>query len=1610
MSSGSSATDLSTSGKHPGDFLGNYYEHLAAEDAASYSGDTLETRAMAHRELALSRPSGQAVIGIRNERNSSVIMIATDDMPFLVDSVTAEIVRQDLAIRMLMHPTFIAIRDRTSHELVELKRVPAHLGASSGDTAALPNLAEFIATGDKASHIESWISVETVRISGDEKAQQVIDGIRKVLGDVRVAVEDWSSMRSRVRQIAASLESVAGAEEIPDLDEAKELLEWLDNGNFTFLGYREYDLANQAGEDVLLLREGTGLGIMRELPEDRHVQHLTEEGRARAREKRALVITKANSRSTVHRAAYLDYIGVKSFDAQGNVNGERRFIGLFASSAYNRSVRSVPIVREKVDAVLRHSGFAPDSHSGKDLLSILESYPRDEIFQMGTQELADIAMGILRLQERRKTRLFLRQDVYGRFVSALVYLPRDRYTTAVRLRMQDELRKTFEAKAIDYEARMTESSLARLFFRIRLKHGSEVPQIDVADLERRLAAAARSWSEGIDQIVRTKFDGEDAEKVSAKWAEAFPASYRVDYEVEDALEDIERFESYSEKAAVSPIMHVYIPADVQTKVEDARLKLYLPEPQSLSQILPVFQNLGLEVLDERPFEIITADGEDFFLYDLGLKYPPEVDPLATGGLVQDAFGAVVTGRSESDRFDRLVVQERVPWREVSMLRSYARYVRQLGYAGSYSFTADTLLANAAVAHALITLFKVRFDPDLDEDSRAASLDQARASLADGLQAVPTLDADRVLRTLANVIEATLRTNYFQNKPYLSFKLRPEAIEGAPFPRPKFEIWVYSPQVEGVHLRFGEVARGGLRWSDRREDFRTEILGLVKAQTVKNAVIVPTGAKGGFYAKQLPDPANDRAAWMAEGQASYRTFIRGLLDITDNLVRTPAGQQVVPPERVVRLDGDDTYLVVAADKGTASFSDIANEISAEYGHWLGDAFASGGSVGYDHKAMGITARGAWESVKRHFSELGIDTQQEDFTVAGVGDMSGDVFGNGMLLSKHIRLVAAFDHRHIFLDPNPDPTSSYTERKRLFELPRSSWADYDTSLISAGGGVYSRSIKSIELSREVRQALGLDESMAAISPPELLRAILQAPVDLLYNGGIGTYVKASTESNAEVGDKANDNIRVNGQDLRARVVGEGGNLGMTQRGRIEAALNGVILNTDAIDNSAGVDCSDHEVNIKVFVDQLVAAGKLPAAERTQLLQSMTDEVGRLVLEDNIDQNVLLLNDRQRVVEWSPSYERLMDWLEKTAELNRELEALPTTSELHERIDKGKGLTSPELAVLAAYAKIELTRALTLSNLADDPYFDKVLRGYFPVPLVERFGSDLALHPLRREIIATVVANDMINMGGITFAFRVMEETSVDEAAVAKAFVTLREIYELDEQVAQLNQLPANFPTEVWSTIHLDIRRLLDRAVRWWVNHADSGTPVGEGIAAFKPLIDPLRTRLVKYLRGNDLKRVQEWRQQGEQWGLPETIAHQWAEQFESFGLLDVARIAVRAEEPVDTVAQIYFAVYDRFEVDALLNRITKLPREDRWQALARAAMRDDLYSTITDMTLAVMKSTEANLDADDRMQKWVKANSESIERAKKMFEEISQLEHDDMASLSVALRLMRSTVRS
>ncbi|MDF9804163.1 glutamate dehydrogenase [Streptomyces sp. HB372] len=1334
--------------------------------------------------VAENRPQGTANVRVHTptvEENGwtcshSVVEVVTDDMPFLVDSVTNELSRQGRGIHVVIHPQVTVRRDVTGKLIEVLSGGPGLPKSANGRKGGKGVKAEL----PHDALVESWIHVEIDRETDRADLQQITADLLRVLSDVRETVEDWGKMRDAALRIADDLPG----EPLDDLadeevEEARELLRWLAADHFTFLGYREYELKDS---DALAAVPGTGLGILRSDPhhseDEAHpvspsFDRLPADARAKAREHKLLVLTKANSRATVHRPSYLDYVGVKKFDAKGNVVGERRFLGLFSSAAYTESVRRVPVIRRKVAEVVEGAGFSYNSHDGRDLLQILETYPRDELFQTPVDQLRSIVTSVLYLQERRRLRLYLRQDEYGRYYSAIVYLPRDRYTTGVRLRLIDILKEELGGNSVDFTAWNTESILSRLHFVVRVPAGTELPHLTDADADRieaRLVEAARSWADGFQEALTAELGEERGAELQRQYGHSFPEGYKADHSPRAAVADLVHLETLKQ-GEKDFALSLYEP--VGAGPGERRFKIYRTGEQvSLSAVLPALQQLGVEVVDERPYELRCADRTHAWIYDFGLRMP-----LANGNggyladdaraRFQEAFAAVWRGEAENDGFNALVLGAGLNWRQAMVLRAYAKYLRQAGSTFSQDYMESTLRNNVHTTRLLVSLFEARMSPG--RQSAGTELTDGLLEELDGaLDQVASLDEDRILRSFLTVIKATLRTNFFQHTEdgtphsYVSMKFDPQAIPDLPAPRPAYEIWVYSPRVEGVHLRFGKVARGGLRWSDRREDFRTEILGLVKAQMVKNTVIVPVGAKGGFVAKQLPDPSVDRDAWLAEGIAAYRTFISALLDITDNMV---AGE-VVPPADVVRHDEDDTYLVVAADKGTASFSDIANEVAVAYGFWLGDAFASGGSAGYDHKGMGITARGAWESVKRHFRELGHDTQTEDFTVVGVGDMSGDVFGNGMLLSEHIRLVAAFDHRHIFLDPNPDAATSYAERRRLFDLPRSSWADYETGLLSAGGGIHPRSAKSIPLNSHVREALGIDPSVSKMTPADLMQTILKAPVDLVWNGGIGTYIKAVSESNADVGDKANDAIRVNGEDLRAKVVGEGGNLGATQLGRIEFARSGGRINTDAIDNSAGVDTSDHEVNIKILLNGLVRDGDMTVKQRNKLLADMTDEVGALVLRNNYAQNVALSNASAQAPSLLHAQQRFMRRLERDGALDRALEFLPADRHIRELLSNGKGLSQPELAVLIAYTKITAADELISTVLPDDPHLQKLVHAYFPSELRERFPEAVDGHALRREIITTVLVNDTVNTAGSTFLHRLREETGASIEEIVRA----------------------------------------------------------------------------------------------------------------------------------------------------------------------------------------------------------------------------------------------------
>jgi glutamate dehydrogenase len=1589
------------------DYLRAYYRHVATEDLLARAPEDLLGAALAHRELAHRRPVGTANLEVFNPEveeqgwtsGHTVVQIVTDDMPFLVDSVTSELQRIGRAVHLVVHPTMQVRRDAAG----ELQEVLLRPGDGEGEFGRVR---------------ESWMHLEIDRAGDPKDRATIADAVRRVLANVREAVEDWPKMKATCDQLIEDLAS-SPPHGIPDqeVEQARQLLEWLADNHFTFLGYREYTLRRGDEQDRLEAKHGTGLGMLRYDPTGDGVT-LSEQARTVARAPELLIITKANSRATVHRNTYLDYISVKQFDDKGAVTGEKRFLGLFTSSAYTESVTRIPVVRDKVAAVFERSGFLPDSHSGKDLLEVLENYPRDELFQATEEQLFDNANTVLHLQERRKTKLFLRTDRFGRFVSCLVYIPRDRYNTGVRLKMDSILRQAFPGATVDFTTRVSESVLARLHFVVRVPSGESIPVVDEAALERQLIDATRTWEEDLGEAARAEHGEETAGRLSGLYGRAFPEAYKEDFTPRIGVADIRHMDALESDDDTGLNMY----QEPGAPSNERRFKLYRRSPLSLTQVLPMFTHMGVEVVDERPYEVTRADGVRLWVYDFGLRVRNDKVWTSEGGrdrlreLFQDAVGAVWRGQAESDGFNALVLGAGLTWRQVVILRTVAKYLRQTGSTFSQDYVETALASNLPLAGKLVHLFEERFDPSRYAGEAGPEREAAVAAVSEeitkGLDDVKSLDHDRIIRAFLGVVTAALRTNYYQvddsgsPKSYVSLKLNPKKVPDLPAPRPQYEIFVYSPRVEGVHLRFGPVARGGLRWSDRREDFRTEVLGLVKAQMVKNAVIVPTGSKGGFYAKQLPDSSVDRDAWLAEGIASYKVFICGLLDITDNR----EGGGVVPPPLVVRHDEDDPYLVVAADKGTATFSDIANGVAQSYGFWLDDAFASGGSAGYDHKAMGITARGAWESVKRHFREMGVDTQAEDFTAVGIGDMSGDVFGNGMLLSEHIRLVAAFDHRHIFIDPDPVAASSFPERKRLFDLPRSSWADYDTSLISAGGGVFDRSLKSVPVSPQMSQALGLPKGTTSMTPAELMKAILLAPVDLLWNGGIGTYVKASSETNSDIGDRANDAIRIDGSQLRCKVVGEGGNLGLSQLGRIEASKNGVRVNTDAIDNSAGVDTSDHEVNIKIPLTAMVKSGDLTLKQRNTLLASMTEDVARQVLRDNYEQNVLLGNARAQEHSMLPVHQRLIHWLEDRGELDRALEFLPSDAEIDRRFAAGQGLRSPEFAVLVAYSKLALKADLLPSELPDDPWFQQTLTKYFPNALREDYRSQLAQHPLRREIITNSVVNSMVNRGGITFAFRAMEETGATPEQIARAFVVAREIFDLPGFVRQVEDLDNVVATELQTQLYLEFRRLIDRSVRWFLTSRPSRLDVAGEVARFEAVVAEFAPQIPQLLKGAELKRLQRNAAAIEKGGVPAELALRSASLLDQFSLLDVVDIATDTGEPPADVAPLYFVVSERFGIDTMLNRVTSLPRDDRWDALARGALRDDLYSVLESLVRSVIDASTPGSAPLARYEQWAKANAESLSRAKNALSGIEHLDKPNIAALSVALRTLRSVIKS
>jgi glutamate dehydrogenase len=1575
-------------------YIRQYYRNTSLDDLRDREVSDLAGAALSHLRLALARRPGSPQIHVFNpalqthgwNARHTIVQIVSDDKPFLVDSTSMALNRHGNYIHLTVHPVLHTRRDDQGR-LLEIPP-PEHAGPDA--------------------RLESFMHLEIDRETAPEVLESLATELERVLGDVRSACQDWGAMKARAREICEDLESNPPPLDPEVVRESCELLEWMAADNFTFLGYREYELIQGDDADELRAIPGTGLGILRRPPpmEPGTTTRLAgREIRKQARSRDLLIITKANSRSTIHRNSYLDYVGVKYYDSEGHVAGERRFLGLWTSAAYSRSPRGIPLLRDKLRRVMANSGLRPDSHGGKALVHILDTYPRDELFQSSLLDLTRIATGIYSLQERQRTKLFVRRDAFRRFFSCLVFVPRDRYNTQVRERIQEILLEAFGGIGIESSVEMSESSLARVHFIVRTPQGT-APRVHVGAVEKRIAEAVRTWADYLRDALVERFGEEDGLALFRDYAGTFPAAYVEDVSPREATFDIQLLEAIRAEPRRLR-MSLYRPAGFAE--HHVRFKLFhSAEPLPLSEVLPMLENMGLRVISERPYRVRLANGApraDVWIQDFEMS-TADGQPISPGKVnqqFQDVFENTWIGRIENDGFNRLILKAGLDWRQALMLRALCRYLLQTGLPFSQAYMEQVLAEHAPIAQLLVELFEARLDPDRPGQRQERSVTAINHAFERALDAVASLDADRMLNAFRAMILATLRTNFFQfdehgqPKPYLALKLDSRKLPNLPLPRPKFEIFVYSPRVEGVHLRGGLVARGGLRWSDRREDFRTEVLGLMKAQAVKNVLIVPVGAKGGFVPKRLP--VGDRDTVMREVISCYKTFIHGLLDLTDNLV----DGAVVPPRAVVRHDGDDPYLVVAADKGTATFSDIANSVAAEHGFWLDDAFASGGSMGYDHKKMGITARGGWEAVRRHFRELGTDTQCEAFTVAGIGDMSGDVFGNGVLLSRCMRLRAAFNHQHIFLDPDPDPETSFEERRRLFELPRSSWADYDCAVISAGGGIWSRSEKQIALSPEACAMLELAEP--TVTPDELIRAILRMRVDLLWNGGIGTYVKASTESHADVGDRANDAVRIDGNELRCRVVGEGGNLGLTQRGRIEYALHGGRLNTDFVDNSAGVDCSDHEVNIKILISIANRHRQLTAARREKLLVGMTDEVAELVLRNNYLQTQAISTAESTSPERINEHAWFIRQLEKFSELNRELEHLPDDEAIEVRRKAGRGLTRPELAVVMSYAKMALYAEMIRSSVPEDPYLGKELERYFPTPMRRHYAQHVREHPLAREIIATMITNSLVNRMGSVFAFRMRDETGADVASVARAFSIAREVFEIRAIWEAIEALDNKVSASVQYSMLRATQALLKQATRWLLDRRDELPDIAAAVERLNPGAMQLIDCLPEVLQAGRLERYEGAAQLYADTGVPPALARKVAALAPMHTALDIIAVAENCKIGVRRAAEMYFQVGGALQLDWIADQIDSLHVEGVWQAKARGSLRDNLYGLHRALCAKVLGGTARRTAPRVAVLEWMAARAAKAAHLNQTLEEMRGGGQLDFATASVALQEIR-----
>jgi len=1566
-------------------FLYQFYTHVSQEELLQHSfthwfaiGQNLfnfmQQRNTGNAKITVYTPSPSTDV----RKAYSVIEMVNDDKPFLVDSITAELTRRGLKIYQLIHPIIAVNRDSNGHFV------------SLADDQSAPTVTE------------SVMYFQITPLTPAEAQQNLEKDLYAILEEVTLAVVDWPSM------IATLNETIDYFKEESPLHgdsyaEARNFIGWLGRDNFTFLGSIDRNITATGTEIVATSALGIfksdntlPTGIVTELslnPQHASKQNLIEVG-------------KVNKIAKVHRSTYMDYIAIRIIDSKGTITGERLFIGLFTSVVYYQSATLIPIITRKLDSVIKRSGFSPTSHSGKELVTILEAFPRDELFQLAESELFDICMSILALHIRPKVQLFVRKDNSRHFISCMVFIPRERYSALLSEKIQYMLQTSFNGTVANQYIQVTDITLARLHIIINTDAAAD--NVDISALEQSLEKITSLWNDYLRHTLVDELGESAGDLLFRNYKDAFPEAYKDKYEADTrTFKDIKQMETALSSQKV--MFDIY---NIEQDPEVLQLKIYSPsKPILLSDIMPILENMGFDVIDEFTFLISPQISSDVARniplgkhasvhvhhFRLTIEDRQHFSLQDTTALIEEALSHIWEGSMQDDGFNKLIALARLSWRQVVYIRALSKYLRQTGFTYSQEYCEEVLSKQPALTKQLVELFYARFDPVRQNDKSAAL--KIINSIETDLSNVMSSAEDKVIRRFFETSMAIVRTNYFQtvaghSKDYVSYKFDSSKVPELPLPRPYAEIFVYSPRVEGIHLRGGKVARGGLRWSDRSEDFRTEVLGLMKAQMTKNSVIVPVGSKGGFIVKKA-SMTDGRDVFMAEGIECYKTFLRGLLDVTDNII----DGKIIPPQNVVRQDEDDPYLVVAADKGTATFSDIANGVSSEYNFWLGDAFASGGSAGYDHKKMAITARGAWISVERHFLEIGINSRNTDFTVVGIGDMSGDVFGNGMLLSKHIRLVGAFNHLHIFIDPNPNPAVSFAERERLFNLPRSNWTDYDQSLLSIGGGIFERKAKSIELSPEIKARFDIEKN--SITPDELIRAMLLSSVDLLWNGGIGTYVKASDEKNEEVGDKACDAIRVNGNELRCRIIGEGGNLGCTQRGRIEFALNGGHINTDAIDNSAGVDCSDHEVNIKIALQRAVESGKLTETSRNALLKDMTDEVAALVLRDNTLQTQALTIAEMQGYPALELYVRLMQKLEHEKQLDRKVEFLPSEQEIARRIVAKTGFTRPELAVLLAYSKMTIYNNLLASNLPDDPYFSGDLLFYFPEAMRQTFRDEIEHHPLRREIIATFVTNSMVNRVGSPFFHLALEDTGLKGCDIARAYTITRDIFDLRHLWAEIEQLDGNVPAKVQFELFFEIERLIQRSTFWFMRNSPQPLEISKVVATFEGITE-LASYLDQVLVGRAKEAYETKLTRYRELGVPNVLAAKIAGLDALSSGCIIVQVAKSCNQPIKTVASIYFEIATRFNLSWLRVRLGWLSADSYWQRLAITTLKDDLY----DLQMRLTSEVIGHASNANAVEEWCNQNQKQVERFDAFIADLKTQENVDFAMIVVASKRVES----